>query len=60
MLILLSFLKDRVKNAQPTSGKASEDVSADNVKATASGFTLGRPQPAMGHRSDADTLSSPG
>ncbi|XP_027026540.2 vacuolar protein sorting-associated protein 13D isoform X1 [Tachysurus fulvidraco] len=50
---------DRVKNAQPTSGKASEDVSADSVKATASGFTLGRPQPAMGHSSDADTLSSP-
>ncbi|XP_058265238.1 intermembrane lipid transfer protein VPS13D isoform X3 [Hemibagrus wyckioides] len=54
--------KDRVKNAQPTSGKVSEDVSADRVKAsstTASGFTLNRPQPAMGHSSDADTLPNP-
>ncbi|XP_053498784.1 intermembrane lipid transfer protein VPS13D isoform X2 [Ictalurus furcatus] len=53
---------DRVKNAQPTSGKVSEEVSADRVKAsstTASGFTLGKPQPAMGHSSDADTLLSP-
>ncbi|XP_058265240.1 intermembrane lipid transfer protein VPS13D isoform X5 [Hemibagrus wyckioides] len=53
---------DRVKNAQPTSGKVSEDVSADRVKAsstTASGFTLNRPQPAMGHSSDADTLPNP-
>ncbi|KAK3518898.1 hypothetical protein QTP70_014935, partial [Hemibagrus guttatus] len=54
--------KDRVKNAQPTPGKVSEDVSADSVKSsstTASGFTLRRPQPAMRHSSDADTLPSP-
>lgn len=63
MLMLLSFPKDRVKNAQPTSGKVSEEVSADRVKAsstTVSGFTLGKPQPAMGHSSDADTILSPG
>ncbi|KAI5095714.1 vacuolar protein sorting-associated protein 13D isoform X1, partial [Silurus meridionalis] len=54
--------KDRVKNAQPASGKAGEDVPADKVKAsstTASGFTLGRPQPTMGHNSDADVFPSP-
>ncbi|XP_053338052.1 intermembrane lipid transfer protein VPS13D isoform X1 [Clarias gariepinus] len=53
---------DRVKNAQPTSGKVSEEVSADKVKAsstTTSGFTLGRPQPVTGHSSDTDALLSP-
>ncbi|XP_060794237.1 intermembrane lipid transfer protein VPS13D isoform X2 [Neoarius graeffei] len=58
----LSFPKDRVKNAQPVSGKVSEETSADRVKAsstTASGFTLGRPQQSMGHSCDADTLPSP-
>lgn len=63
MLMLSSFPKDRVKNAQPASGKVGEEVSADRVKASstiASGFTSGRPQPAMGHSSDTDTLPSPG
>lgn len=63
MLKRLSFPKDRVKNAQPVSGKVSEETSADRVKAsstTASGFTLGRPQQSMGHSCDADTLPSPG
>ncbi|MCJ8741597.1 hypothetical protein PDJAM_G00072560 [Pangasius djambal] len=53
---------DRMKNARPNSGKVSEEVSADRVKAsstTASGFTLSRPQPAMGQSSNADTLPSP-
>ncbi|XP_026776549.2 intermembrane lipid transfer protein VPS13D isoform X3 [Pangasianodon hypophthalmus] len=53
---------DRMKNARPNSGKVSEEVPADRVKAsstTASGFTLSRPQPAMGHSSNSDTLPSP-
>lgn len=51
--------KDRMKSAQPTSGKVSENVSADRGEAsstTASGFNLGRPQPAMANNSDADIL----
>ncbi|TSM04819.1 Vacuolar protein sorting-associated protein 13D [Bagarius yarrelli] len=53
--------KDRVRSAQ-TSGKVSENMSADRVKASstpASGFNLGRPQPAMANNSDADIFSSP-
>lgn len=52
-----------MKSAQPASGTGSDEVSGDRLKAsstTASGFTLSRPQPAMGPNSDSETLPSPG
>ncbi|KAL7864820.1 hypothetical protein AOLI_G00162400 [Acnodon oligacanthus] len=56
--------KDQVKNAQPEkcSSKASEDASTDKLKTsstTASGFTLSRPQPAVGRIPDASLRPNP-
>ncbi|XP_076848119.1 LOW QUALITY PROTEIN: intermembrane lipid transfer protein VPS13D [Brachyhypopomus gauderio] len=63
---------DRVKNAQPPCGKASEETSTERAKASstqasstqasstqASGFTLGRPEVATGRGADPDTPPSP-
>ncbi|XP_072553553.1 intermembrane lipid transfer protein VPS13D isoform X2 [Salminus brasiliensis] len=53
---------DQMRNAQPTTSKASEEASANKVKAsstTPSAFTLSRPQPAMGCTPGADMPLSP-
>ncbi|XP_030623060.1 vacuolar protein sorting-associated protein 13D [Chanos chanos] len=54
---------DRVKNAQPTTGpsKSNTEESSDKTKSsssTASGFTLGRPQPGLGVIPEVDPPES--